>query len=496
MIVQKTWLTQTWFKAARPLPVLVNAMLAVSLVACSVPGFDSSDAPLGTTVTGGGVETKTERDDIIAKKQALDPSDASFAGALVADEPTAALAARSVLEKGGTAADAATALYFAMSVTYPAAAGLGGGGVCLARDAKNPAVESIAFLARQPSAGGPYGIPGNVRGFALLHAKFGSKSWSELISPAERLAASGFPVSRALGRQLADAGVAIVESPDLRKLYTASGARTLRELDTLTQVELASTLARIRSSGVGGFYTGASANRIVEQAQAKGGSLTASELASYRPEIGPAQTIASGDVLVALAQRDVGAGAFSGALWSNIQGASDAAALTAAAARTATALGAPGGAALDDDFGSTSFAIVDGKGGAVACAVTMNGSFGAGRSADGTGVVFATSPQDPIKGLGSAFLAPIMIVNPNTDVLYFAGSGSGAPKGAAAIEHTAQMALANGDAALPALAAGPADARSPANAIVCPRGLKAGLCSLGVTAKGNGVGLGAVASGS
>lgn len=490
----KTWLIETWFKSARPLPVLAGAMLAVSLVACS--SFDSSDAPLGATVTGGGIETKTQRDDIIAKKQALDPSDASFAGALVADEPTAALIARNVLEKGGTAADAATALYFAMSVTYPAAAGLGGGGVCLARDAKKPAVESIAFLPRRPSAGGSLAIPGNVRGFALLHARYGSKSWSELISPAERLAASGFPVSRALGRQLADAGVMIVESPDLRRLYTVDGVRALRELDTLTQVELASTLARIRSSGVGGFYTGASASRLVEQAQAKGGSLTASELASYHPKIEPAQTLASGDVLVTLAQRGVGAGAFSGALWSNIQGASDAAALTAAAARTATTLGAPGGAALEGDFGSTSFAIVDGKGGAVACAVTMNGSFGAGRSAEGTGVVFATSPQDPVKGLGSAFLVPVMIVNPNTEVLYFAGAGAGAPKGGAAIEHAAQMALADGDTALPALAAGPADARSPANAIVCPRGLTAGLCSLGVTAKGNGVGLGAVASGS
>lgn len=495
--MRKFWLNETRSSAMRPLPFILNAVLALSLTACSIPSFGGpSDAPLGETVTNGGVETKYQRDDLIAKKEALDPSDASFAGAIVADEPTAAFIARNILERGGTAGDAATALYFALSVTYPAAAGLGGGGVCLARDAKHPAVQSIAFVPRQASAGGPFAIPGNVRGFALLQAKYGSTPWSELVSPAERLAAAGFPVSRALGRQLGDAGFAIVNSPDLQGLYTVGGTRTFRELDTLTQVQLASTLALVRSRGVTGFYEGETARAIVDQSRAKGGSISMTDLANYRPEMAPAQTIASGDVSAMLPQRGIGAGAFAGALWSNIQGASDAEALAAAAERTASALGAPGGQALASDFGSTSFAVVDGKGGAVACAVTMNGLFGSGRAAEGTGVVFASAPQDPVKGLGSAFLVPVMLVNPNSKAVYFVGAGAGAPKGAAAIEHAAQAALANGEAGLPALAAGPADAQSPANAIVCPAGLPAGTCSLGITAKGNGVGFGAVSSGS
>lgn len=474
--------------------MLAGSLITGSLAGCSMmPGMGRSDAPLGATVTNGGVERKSERDDIAGKKMALDTSDSSFAGAIVADEPTAALAARNILEGGGNAADAATALYFALSVTYPAAAGLGGGGVCLARAGDKSTVESISFLARRPVEGGPFAVPGNVRGFALLQAKYGSRSWAELLSPAERLAAVGFPVSRATGRQLADGGLALVNSPDLQKLFTAEGARAYRELDNFSQVSLATTLAHIRSRGVSGFYSGETARLLITEARSKGGALSEADLGNYRPDIAPAQQIASGNAFVALPARNLGAGAFAGALWSGIQGSSGDA-LTDAADKTARSLGAST-VALDEDFGTTAFAVVDGKGGAVACAVTMNGAFGSGRAAEGTGVVFASSPQSP-KGLASAFLAPVMIVNPNSKNLYFAGAGGGAPKGAASIEHAAQAMLANGDAGLSALQSTPADARSPAAAIVCPSGLPAGACSLGISPRSDGVGFGAVGSGS
>jgi len=164
--VRQIWLSRTpsnkrRLTTGRTLPFLGQMVLAGSLITgslggCSMmPGMGRSDAPLGATVTNGGVERKSERDDIAGKKMALDTSDSSFAGAIVADEPTAALAARNILERGGNAADAATALYFALSVTYPAAAGLGGGGVCLARAGDKSTVESISFLARVPSRVAP-----------------------------------------------------------------------------------------------------------------------------------------------------------------------------------------------------------------------------------------------------------------------------------------------------------------------------------------------------
>src|SRR5262245_56921221 len=110
-----------------------------------------------------------------------------FAGAVVADEPRAVLAARDALAAGGSAGDAAVALYFTLAVTLPSSAGLGGGGVCLvyAPDSERPYV--LDFLPRA-SADGSIGLPGNVRGMAMLHAEYGRIRWMQLLAPAEDLA--------------------------------------------------------------------------------------------------------------------------------------------------------------------------------------------------------------------------------------------------------------------------------------------------------------------
>ena len=60
-----------------------------------------------------------------------------------------------------------------------------------------------------------------------------------------------------------------------------------------------------------------------------------------------------------------------------------------------------GVASLPRDLGSTGFAAVDANGEAAACAVTMNGPFGSGRTAAGTGVVLAAARPAPA-GLASA----------------------------------------------------------------------------------------------
>src|SRR5579871_628379 len=124
-----------------------------------------------------------------------------YLGGVVADEPHAALVGREVLVGGGTAGDAAVATYFALSATLPSTAGLGGGGVCVGYDPDRKRMETIEFLPR-PTKGGGMAVPANVRGMALLHARFGHLPWTQLLAPAEQLARIGTEVSRAFANDL------------------------------------------------------------------------------------------------------------------------------------------------------------------------------------------------------------------------------------------------------------------------------------------------------
>src|SRR4051812_13568193 len=136
-----------------------------------------------------------------------------FLGGVATDEPRATLAARQVLSAGGTAADAAVAAGFVLSVTLPSRAGLGGGGACLAyagdKKSQNQGVpEAVLFTPVAPASLGPNAdrpaaVPMLARGLYLLHARYGSLPFESLIVPSEQLARFGTPTPRALANDIA-----------------------------------------------------------------------------------------------------------------------------------------------------------------------------------------------------------------------------------------------------------------------------------------------------
>ena len=220
-----------------------------------------------------------------------------FLGGVVADEPRAALAARQVLSAGGTAADAAVALGFVLSVTLPSRAGLGGGGACLAYAADKKSVnegvpEAVLFPPVAPTSAGanadrPAAVPMLARGLYLLHARYGTLPFESLIVPAEQLARFGTPAPRALVRDIALVAGPLLADPNARAVFSQGGA-PLAEGQTLLQPELGATLAQIRVSGVGDLYTGALARRIVQASPLAGGPLALADLNGALPKIAPA----------------------------------------------------------------------------------------------------------------------------------------------------------------------------------------------------------------
>jgi gamma-glutamyltranspeptidase / glutathione hydrolase len=482
------------FQAFRPYFRLTFLAFAVSVAGCgSLMGDDEADTsrPLGVVVgpdrdsrglTGRGQAT------------AEDALSAARGGFVLGDEPTAVLAARDVLEQGGTAADAATALYFTLAVTQPTSAGLGGGGICLVHDASKRTTESVEFLPRHASAGGAIAVPGNVRGFALLHARYGRQSWKSLLAAPERMAAIGTPVSRAMARSLSRNVDTLRAEPELAGLLSRTGA-PLKELDLAEQVDLAATLGFIRSRGVAALYGGDGAVTFAAAIAEAGGAVSVDDLRNYRPSVSDALMVQSGGIEVYLPSSNTGAGAFASAMWNALQNVSpsDNAGAIGAANATAQSLGAPG--RLPDDMGSTGFVAVSARGDAVACAVTMNGPLGIGRTAPGMGVILAAAPDGTAQGLAPAFLSPVVGTTKGNSNLVFAAASGGGPAAVAGVQQVLRQSVgASGQSVAVSVQGATQGTSVLINALVCPLGLPRGIdrCEIAVDPKGAGLGAEAI----
>ncbi|MEG3619178.1 gamma-glutamyltransferase [Magnetovibrio sp. PR-2] len=401
-----------------------------------------------------------------------------FLGGVVADEPRAALVGRDILSSGGSAGDAAAAMYFTLAVTLPSRAGLGGGGVCVAFDQAKGETDVVDFTAQAPktippSADRPSAIPSNARGIFAMQARYGRLLWAQVVAPAEKLARFGHPVSRAFARDLNAIGQALLRDPNARAIFASKRTgKVLTEGETLEQLELAATLGRLRARGVGPFYTGPFAKIFVEGVTAVGGSLNVEALRAYKPQVrdtvkvkvgfevahfAPPPAAASTQTAAMLAmlleqgdydgadvsQRahfigEAGVHAFADReTWLNSRGAGtkSAEALSHATryeklsdglnvqGKTAASRFLPAPRNRHETPATTSFLAADPEGNAVACAVTMNSSFGTGRVVPGTGVVLAAAPG--AGGRGPTGLAPMLIVNENSNEFRMAASANG-----------------------------------------------------------------------
>lgn len=416
-----------------------------------------------------------------------------FLGGVVADEPRAALVGRDILSSGGTAADAVSAMYFTMAVTLPSRAGLGGGGMCVAFDQRSGKTEALDFTAqasgRIPAgADRPSAVPGNPRGFFALQARHGKLLWRQVITPAENFARFGHPTSRAFARDLAAIGPAVLSDPGAKAMYgSKTGAGVAVEGEKIEQLDLASTLGLLRARGVGPFYTGPFAAHFVEGALSAGGSLSVEALRDFRPQLrdtvrvevgnevahfAPSPAAASSQAAVMLAmliEQDQFDGADEGAranllaeaavrsfsdreTWINGKNVSVAADHIQNLAqglqtdrKTPLASLNPRPLNRHESPATTSFMAADAAGNAVACAVSMNASFGTGRVVAGTGVLLAAAPD--ASGRGPTGLAPMLLVNEPTKEFRMAAAANGgvvAPTALTAV--VARMALADQDA--------------------------------------------------
>ena len=203
-----------------------------------------------------------------------------------------------ILEQGGNAVDAATAIGFALAVTLPRAGNLGGGGFMLIYDSSTKKVSTIDYRSAAPKKaksemflnknGGVirYGyivtaVPGTVAGLIKAHEEHGSLSLQKVIEPSIDLASKGFRVTYDLFQALNFGKVSLLEDTTSKTKFYDSGQNTLPTDSLLIQPDLAKTLRLISTKGKDGFYKGKTAKLISQASKDNGGLITQKDLASY-----------------------------------------------------------------------------------------------------------------------------------------------------------------------------------------------------------------------
>jgi gamma-glutamyltranspeptidase / glutathione hydrolase len=400
-----------------------------------------------------------------------------FIGGVAADEPRAVLEGQKILSAGGSAADAATAVYFTLAVTLPSKASLGGGGVCMVFDHKTKKIEALDFLSRvpaniPPTASRPSAVPGNPLGIFALHTRYGRFQWAGLVAIGEKLARFGTQASRSLVTDLNPVAGALVADLEARKVFLQPNGKMIGEGSFMRQIDLSTALSSLRQRGPADFYQGKFARQLVAGVRQAGGSLSLSDLRAFKPQWKETLVKKVGNHQIHFMPPPASGGLVAAQMFGMLDDGDlfdDASADEKYHVLAETALRSYGDRErwLREDFSianppktlisdrhldqlignyqasrhlspeafqpapkqraenpsATSFVVIDREGSAVACALTMNNSFGIGRMAKGTGIMLAAAPTN--RGKGPTALGPILVHNRSSNNIFFAGAASG-----------------------------------------------------------------------
>jgi gamma-glutamyltranspeptidase / glutathione hydrolase len=129
-------------------------------------------------------------------------------------------------------------------------------------------------------------VPGTVAGLYEAHQRYGQLPWAEVVQPAIELAATGFEVGDRWVQSLNWRASTLLSNPAARAVFSREGTGETPQLyglgDRFIQSDLAATLRRLAVDPED-FYHGQTAAAIVADMAANGGLMTQADLEQYEP---------------------------------------------------------------------------------------------------------------------------------------------------------------------------------------------------------------------
>ncbi|KAH8276349.1 glutathione hydrolase 1 proenzyme isoform X1 [Drosophila bipectinata] len=201
-----------------------------------------------------------------------------------------------MLDIGGSAADAAIATMLCEGVMLPHSLGVGGGFVAtiysketgfvetlIARETAPAAATRDMFVDRDITGALSCAVPSEIYGYWKLHEKYGRLPWKRLFQPTIELCRNGIMVSKYLAGVLEREEERIRDEPSMAEIFINPKTDNVYKIgEVMYRPMLAETLEMVANEGAEVIYRGGRVGRkLVEDIQAMGGIVTEEDLQNY-----------------------------------------------------------------------------------------------------------------------------------------------------------------------------------------------------------------------
>ncbi len=227
-----------------------------------------------------------------------DSNNLEYNGVVVTRHHLASDVGAKILKQGGNAFDSAIAVAFALAVVNPSAGNLGGGGFVvylknnkiytidyrekapikshkdMYLNSEGDVIEGLSLESYLAS-----GTPGTVAGLIQLHKDEASMPLEKLIAPAIVLADEGFRLSEFQAQYLNKYAKKLKKNKEAEKIFVKKGG--WKKGDFLIQKDLAKSLSSIAKNGRKAFYDGDITKKILRDFKDNEGIFIKEDFISY-----------------------------------------------------------------------------------------------------------------------------------------------------------------------------------------------------------------------